>query len=136
MQLSFPLTLDYLPAPREAESGAVLQIEALPPDLKAERARIIGSWSGGRRYVSPQDRLAHIWFHFGADGTVAFSIRYEGERRSQVTTGRWWLTDGGLAVAMGPNPIVGPYTFSEGVMRWAGEALVRVSEAPLQVERV
>jgi len=141
MQLSLPLSLEYVPVPRVVEidalppeSPGVVEIDALLPDPRAERARIVGSWSGGRRYVQRKDRLAHIWFHFAPDGRSVLSIRYEGERTAWLTTGRWWLVDGGLTVFVGNNTIQGPYTFNKTVMYWAGEALVRVSP-PLQVEQ-
>jgi hypothetical protein len=145
MQLSLPFTHGYpgmeglppLPAevtlpPETLFEEPELIIEALPPDpagLAAERRQIVGTWQGGRRYVARRGRLASVWFHFAADGSAGLSVRYEGERRSTVTPGprgRWAITCAGLTVTLGECTIQGPFSFHDGVMRWAGEALVLI----------
>lgn len=151
MQLSLPMPgLSRLPArfvPMVVEIEAippeplrrVVTLEALPPDpaaVAAERASVVGSWNGGRRYIRRDDRLANIWFHFAEGGHAVLSVRYEGQRCASISSGRWELGGGVLTLRVGKSTIEGPFSVKDGVMRWAGETLLRVSEQPLQVEQV
>lgn len=117
----------------------VVTLEAQPPDpvaLAAERAGVVGSWNGGRRYVERDGVLANIWFHFAEDGHAVLSVRYEGERCARISAGRWEIAGGALSLRVGQSTIEGPFTSIGTVMRWAGVTLLRVAEQPLQVEQV
>jgi len=118
--------------------STILELEAIPPQaLYSLGDRLVGSWSGGRHFVSVEEELisTHIWFHFDRSGTVTISLRHEDEEQPRVARGCWSLRGERLAVTIGQSRVESALAFNRNVMAWAGELLVRVSVRPLQPGR-
>jgi hypothetical protein len=124
MQLTLPFVFEEQPHPQNIPQPELARL-------------LLGSWSGGERYIYKNQRLmaASIWFHFFTGGKATISIRSKDEPNLKIASGRWQLKEQELELMLGRSRIRSRALLHQGLLHWAGEILIRLPSGltpPLQ----